>query len=445
MDPLSAAASVIAVLQLAADVVGYISAAKGASKEWRRLSYEILGCELVLEKIGEDLQLEPGNDDSDCTERLKALEGIGGPLGRLWTTLSFVKDKIEPQRGIRRAVSTLKWPFDAKEVGRIIAAVEREKALLNLALTSDSRRLIQEVKATSAESSKQITDLLRDLEASSSKALASVQESQATLHTGIAELRRHNDDVERDAVLDWLSPSNYPSQHADLLRRRQRGTGQWILDSAEYRGWLAAKERTLFCPGIPGAGKTILTSIVIDDLDTRFGNDPRIGVAYVYCNFRRNEENADYLTLSLLKQLYQQRPYLPGEAYMLYRRFKPKQAQPPSLAIANSLDSVTALFSRVFILVDALDEADSRQRAEFVSSLLALQAKGKVNIFATSRFMPDIVREFSGATTLEIRASDQDIERYLDGRMPGLACFPDWSERLREEIKSTIRQAVDGM
>jgi hypothetical protein len=451
MDPLSAAASVIAVLQLAGEVVGYISAAKGASKEWKRLSYEVLGCELILEKIQEDLEPDAGGSvegkeaNPEWREGVKALQGIGGPLGRLWTALSFVKDKIEPKRGVRKAVATLRWPFDSKEVEKIVTAIEREKALLNLALTSDARRLIQEVKDTSAESSKQLLELLTDLEASSKKALASIQESQATLHADIDQLIQYNDDLEQDVVLDWLSPSNYPSQHADLLRRRQPGTGQWILDSAEYQEWLTAKERTLFCPGIPGAGKTILTSVVIDDLDTRFGNDPRIGVAYVYCNFRRKEEGADYLSLSLLKQLYQQQPHLPDDAYKLYRKFKPKQAQPSFLDIANSLDFIMSLYSRVFIFVDALDEADSHQRARFVRGLFALQSKRKVNIFATSRFIPEIVKEFSSARSLEIRARDEDIERYLDGTMPELPCFPDWSERLQNEIKSKIMEAVDGM
>jgi hypothetical protein len=104
-----------------------------------------------------------------------------------------------------------------------------------------------------------------------------------------------------------------------------------------------------------------------------------------------------------------------------------------------------SLYSRVFILVDALDEADSHQRARFVRGLFALQSESKVNIFATSRFIPEIVKEFASAPSLEIRASDADIEKYLDGRMPEMPCFTDWSERLQNEIKSKIMEAVDGM
>lgn len=67
-------------------------------------------------------------------------------------------------------------------------------------------------------------------------------------------------------ILNWLADSNYSSQHNDYLSRRQQGTGQWLLDSGEYQDWLSTDKQTLFCPGIPGAGKTILTAIVVENL-----------------------------------------------------------------------------------------------------------------------------------------------------------------------------------
>ena len=76
--------------------------------------------------------------------------------------------------------------------------------------------------------------------------------------------------LEHDALLDWLTPLDYTAQQHDFVNRRQAGTGQWLLDSAEFQAWLEADHQTLFCPGIPGAGKTILTSIVVEELTTRF-------------------------------------------------------------------------------------------------------------------------------------------------------------------------------
>jgi hypothetical protein len=105
-------------------------------------------------------------------------------------------------------------------------------------------------------------------------------------------------------ILNWLTPIDYGPQHSDFLKRRQLGTGQWLLATAEYQTWQNTDKQTLFCPGIPGAGKTILTSIVVDDLMTRFQNDLTIGIAYIYCNFRRkDEQKINDLLASLLKQL----------------------------------------------------------------------------------------------------------------------------------------------
>src|ERR1700733_3943383 len=66
---------------------------------------------------------------------------------------------------------------------------------------------------------------------------------------------------------------NYASQQNDFIARRQEGTGQWLLDSGEYQTWLQSAKKTLFCPGIPGAGKTILAAIAIDNLTARFQKD----------------------------------------------------------------------------------------------------------------------------------------------------------------------------
>jgi hypothetical protein len=125
-----------------------------------------------------------------------------------------------------------------------------------------------------------------------------------TAEKDIHYMKVRQDDQDRQKILDWLTPVDYGPQHSDYLKRRQRGTGQWLLDSAKYQTWLNIGKQALFCPGIPGAGKTILTSIIVDDLITRFQNDPTVNIVYIYCNFRRkDEQKIDDLLASLLKQL----------------------------------------------------------------------------------------------------------------------------------------------
>jgi hypothetical protein len=137
MDPLSTSASIIALIQLSSDVVSYISKAAGATKERMRLRDEMLGCESILQQLKDGVDCADENDT--WAETIKTLEAADGPMSRLWAALSVVKLKLEPKEGRRKILSILKWPFEEADVDRIIAAIEREKSLLGLALANNSR------------------------------------------------------------------------------------------------------------------------------------------------------------------------------------------------------------------------------------------------------------------------------------------------------------------
>jgi hypothetical protein len=68
-----------------------------------------------------------------------------------------------------------------------------------------------------------------------------------------------------------------------------------------------------------------------------------------------------------------------------------------------------------------------------------------VNIFATSRFIPEIVDQFKGGISLELRASNEDVQRYVKGHMEQLPYFVQHNEELQKEIKTGISDAVDGV
>lgn len=250
-------------------------------------------------------------------------------------------------------------------------------------------------------------------------------------------------------ILNWLTSIDYGPQHSDFLKRRQLGTGQWLLDTAEYQTWQNTDKQTLFCPGIPGAGKTILTAIVIDHLTIRFQNDADTGIAYVYFNYQQNadKQNVDNLLSSLLKQLSQDRSSLPESMKTLYDRHRKKGTRPLIDELLSALQSIAAMYSRVFIIVDALDECQASDgcRARFLSEIFTLQAKTGANLFTTSRHISNIEKEFEGSIQLEIRASEEDVRRYLDGHILQLPGFVTRSLELQEEIKAAIVKAVDGM
>ena len=277
------------------------------------------------------------------------------------------------------------------------------------------------------------------------------QQSSATKDS-VDRLGEHQDNRERrdehQVILDWLTPIDYASQQSDFIARRQEGTGLWLLDSNEFQGWLNQSAQTLFCPGIPGAGKTMITSIIVEHLQTKFRNDPNIAIAYLYCNFRRQQEQKPIdLLASLLKQLIQRRPSVPENVTSLYKHHYNERSRPSFNEISKVLHSIVTNYSRAFIIIDALDEChiSNRGRGILLSDVFNLQVKTGVNLFVTSRFIPEIIKEFEQSTSLEIRASDKDVQRYLDADMSQLPSFVLRSPDLQERIKTEIVKAVDGM
>jgi Cdc6-like AAA superfamily ATPase len=269
----------------------------------------------------------------------------------------------------------------------------------------------------------------------------------------VDRLHQRQDDRERrqeyQTIIDWLTPIDYAPQQSDYISRRQEGTGQWLLKSNEFKKWVNQSNQTLFCPGIPGAGKTIIASIVVDDLYAKFQNDASVGLAYIYCNFRRQQEQKpNDLLASLLKQLVQEQPFIPENVKSLYERHKDKRTRPSLDEISRALHSLVAGYSRVFIIVDALDECQGSNgdRKRFLAELFDLQARTGASLLTTSRFIPEIVKEFEERSVqLEVRASDDDLQRYLDGHMTKLPSFVSRNADLQNEVKIAIINAVDGM
>jgi Cdc6-like AAA superfamily ATPase len=186
-------------------------------------------------------------------------------------------------------------------------------------------------------------------------------------------------------ILDWLSPVDYATQQGDILSRRQDGTGQWLLNSDEFQAWLNQSKETLFCPGIPGVGKTMITSIVVDYLYTKYQIDASIGIAYIYCNFRRQQEQRPTdLLASILKQLIQGLPSLPDSVMTLYKRHKDKRTRPSFDEISKVLLSIVVDYSRVFIVIDALDEyqVSAGGRKTLISEMFKLQVMTGANLLS---------------------------------------------------------------
>jgi hypothetical protein len=130
------------------------------------------------------------------------------------------------------------------------------------------------------------------------------------------------------------------------------------------------------------------------------------------------------LLTSLLKQLSQERTSLPDSIKALYEKHKDKRIPPSFNKISKTFQSVAATYSRVFIIINTLNEyqAFNSYRTRLLIEISTIQAKFGANVFVTSRFIPEITKKFEGSISLEIRTSEEDVQRYLNShmfRLPG--------------------------
>lgn len=259
-------------------------------------------------------------------------------------------------------------------------------------------------------------------------------------------------------VLDWLTPINFGAHHSTIRDKRQPGTGKWFLDSDEYLTWRDKNGKVLFCQGIPGAGKTTLSSIVIEDLaSVSRSMAGKVEVGYIYCDYtRQDEQTALKLLSSLTKQLCLSVEFLPLNVGALHKTHTPKSTRPSRQEITKVLREAIHSFTRVYIVVDALDELvdDEDHRIAFLNELRMLgQSSLNLKLFITSRPLDsNVIQSFPGASKVELVASQDDVGAYVEGRlsnMPGSSPLHTnklpTNKVLRQEVKDTILQAARGM
>ena len=255
------------------------------------------------------------------------------------------------------------------------------------------------------------------------------------------------DQQARREICQWLSPLDFPAQQREIYSRHQEESGQWLLQSEVFKGWLESEGGVLLCPGDPGVGKTVLASIVIDHLWNEIRTDG-IGVAYIYCDYLKYREQTPlHLVGSLLKQLAEQQIPTSESLKSYYDEHKSSNTDPNPKRAFEVLKAECESWSRIFILVDALDECSEKDatRQRLVEGLLSLQGSKRINILVTSRPIPSILCDFEVSERLNIRANSADIQRYLLGQMDRFSRRILAEKDLEAKIISGIIDAADGM
>ncbi|KAF5508777.1 hypothetical protein CGCF413_v002344 [Colletotrichum fructicola] len=309
---------------------------------------------------------------------MEVLVGDGGPLKLLEETLLSLHQKLTPReaspsKGFRHGLNVLKWPFEEKEIKKILDMIERQKASLSLALDNNSRILQDRVASEVGNN----TESLKEL-----KGLC------GTLCQEIDVVKRSIQQGEDREALHWITRLNFGPRHESIL------------------------QSTLWCHGLPGAGKSVIAAIVFDYLNNTFSqSNPNMGVAVLYCDHQlQADQTLDELERSIFHQASVDYLTFPEELRQLHR--DTRRGFSPSLEKLRSAVRLTSAMSRtLFVVLDVLDEANEKVQDLIVDRISNLPFQD-VRLFCTSRSLPKFKHMFATTDEIEIAAFD-DISIFV--------------------------------
>ena len=142
MDGLSAAASIIAVVQISEEVVSrssrYYKAVKNAKSDIDSLLKELSGLKTVIERVQ---QLLKGPNGARLWTSQPLHDGLEGCSLKLQELEKKLKEKLNPGMDgkimSRIGFRALKWPFEREEVDSIIQTIKQYRDMLYDSLNVD--------------------------------------------------------------------------------------------------------------------------------------------------------------------------------------------------------------------------------------------------------------------------------------------------------------------
>jgi hypothetical protein len=132
MDGLSAAASLIALLQISNSIIQYLAEIGGSSMERLQLLMELSNTTMLL------TMLKDAPRDTGSTEAWNStMKRLQGPLDQFQKLLEKLAARLAPNHGIKKLGRAVLWPFHKDELKDIFSSLERYKTLLGLAMHND--------------------------------------------------------------------------------------------------------------------------------------------------------------------------------------------------------------------------------------------------------------------------------------------------------------------
>ncbi|KAL8888658.1 MAG: hypothetical protein Q9192_006142, partial [Flavoplaca navasiana] len=400
-------AAVVQLVDVTKKTISYIESVKDASQDRLKVGREASGLLPLLYDLKSEVSVNENEEWSRCVRSL-AMEH--GPIDQLREALEQLAEKLKPRTGLKGTLRAFVWTLDKAYTQEILGKIERVKTRVILALQGDT--LFTTIVA--------VNDAL-------------------TMPTGATSQIHHA----------WMRYSRSHSKRQrtqqDNFARREDGTGQWFIESGVFQDWLSGTNRTLCCTGIPGAGKSILASVVIDFLRGRYTEQKSVGVAAIYCNFKEREsQTPENLLAGCSTQFVRQT--LPESLVEFHRIHSAQKTRPTWKEMIQIFEDIVTKLNTAYLIVDALDECSEDVRDLLLSFFEILPSNTRLMV--TTRHVDEITYGFRTSPMIEIRASVRDLEKYVGSRVRSnrrLSGYVRSSGTLKQDICNRVASKAEGM
>ena len=262
----------------------------------------------------------------------------------------------------------------------------------------------------------------------------------------------------RKEITAWLAPAAYDIEYysndlANARALRHPDTCKWVLNKQEVIQLSNAtegfEESLLWICANPGAGKTILSSFLIDHFKSCEAHSAVENVFYFFCKETDTDKNTAIVVVKTL-------------LYQLYTSVKDQKVQESlnddlGLALDKSGQQKAVNFTVLWqlfstyiqritpslIILDALDEC--QDPGSLIEGLKRLSIVRSIRVILTSRKEPHIHKTLRNNSSIEIPSEDisTDIAAFVEAKV-------DASSRLshplvRNRIITKLCNAHDGM
>lgn len=242
-------------------------------------------------------------------------------------------------------------------------------------------------------------------------------------------------------ILAWLKGPNFLRIYSEALTQRLSRTGVWFLESEEFRQLVEGRDVIVWGTGMPGAGKTLLSSTSMEHLKEIFGGMQDVAIVCAFIRYTEQLSTRDIFA-GLLSQLIDEHPCACNHMERVYVQSKKLEFREQDLL--KALREVVMLLSKVFILIDGLDEASDTVKNALLHALPSIGA----NVLITSRPLDLFAHYVPLALRVSIEACTEDIDLFVDDLIEHnarLQAIVRGQPALISKLKARVRESSRGM